>query len=82
MLVTGELFPSNRVLMDEEVAPVPREAQMENVEHLGQYVYEMTNSKVQQVCISNRSQILSDCGWIHDLCSIHSCVLSNRLLLD
>jgi intron-binding protein aquarius len=47
MLVTGELFPSSRVLNDEE-GVVPGEAQMENVEHLGQYVYEMTNSKVQQ----------------------------------
>lgn len=52
MLVTGELFPSNRVLEDEEGADaVPGETQMENVEHLGQYVYEMTNSMVQQVSI-------------------------------
>ena len=49
MLVTGELFPSNRVLKDEEGVDVPGETQMENVEHLGQYVYEMTNSKVQQL---------------------------------
>ena len=28
---------------------VPGETQMEGVEHLGQYVYEMTNSKVQQL---------------------------------
>lgn len=47
-LVTGELFPSNRVLKEEEDV-VPGETQMENVEHLGQYVYEMTNSKVQQL---------------------------------
>lgn len=46
-LVTGELFPSTRVLKDEEGTPVPGETQMENVEHLGQYVYEMTNAKVQ-----------------------------------
>ena len=46
-LVTGELFPSNRVL--DEGAGVPGEAEMANVEHLGQYVYEMTNSKVQQL---------------------------------
>lgn len=56
-LVTGELFPSNRVL--EEGATVPGEAEMANVEHLGQYVYEMTNSKVQQVCYSDRSSICS-----------------------
>ena len=49
ILVTGELWPSNRVLKDEEGADVPNETQMENVEHLGQYVYEMTNSKVQQL---------------------------------
>ncbi|KAH8594776.1 DEAD helicases superfamily protein-like protein [Bisporella sp. PMI_857] len=48
-LVTGELFPSSRVLKDEEGVAVPGEAQMEGVEHLGQYVYEMTNSKVQQL---------------------------------
>ena len=47
MLVTGELFPSSRVLNNEESA-ISGEALMENVEHLGQYVYEMTNSKVQQ----------------------------------
>jgi intron-binding protein aquarius len=46
-LVTGELFPSKRVLKEEDDV-VPGETQMENVEHLGQYVYEMTNSKVQQ----------------------------------
>lgn len=53
MLVTGELWPSQRVLKDEEGADVPNEElaefQMENVEHLGQYVYEMTQAKVQQL---------------------------------
>lgn len=49
MLVTGELWPSNRILKEEENKEVPGQAQMENVEHLGQYVYEMTNSKVQQL---------------------------------
>jgi intron-binding protein aquarius len=48
-LVTGELFPSTRILKDEEGSSVSGETQMENVEHLGQYVYEMTNSKVQQL---------------------------------
>lgn len=48
-LVTGELFPSSRVLKDEEGGLVPGETQMENVEHLGQYVFEMTNAKVQQL---------------------------------
>ena len=49
MLVTGELWPSKRILKDEEGENVPGECQMESVEHLGQYVYEMTNSKVQQL---------------------------------
>jgi intron-binding protein aquarius len=49
MLVTGELWPSQRVLKEEEGKGVPGESQMENLEHLGQYVYEMTNAKVQQL---------------------------------
>jgi intron-binding protein aquarius len=49
MLVTGELWPSQRVLKEEEGKSVPGETQMENLEHLGQYVYEMTNAKVQQL---------------------------------
>ena len=49
-LVTGELFPSQRLLGDEEgIEEVPGQAQMENVEHLGKYVFDMTNSKVQQL---------------------------------
>jgi intron-binding protein aquarius len=49
MLVTGELWPSKRVLREEEGKNVPGESQMESVEHLGQYVYQMTNAKVQQL---------------------------------
>lgn len=48
-LVTGELFPSKRILAEEEGLDVPGQVQMENVEHLGQYVFEMTKSKVDQV---------------------------------
>lgn len=48
-LVTGELFPSSRILKDEEGTEIPGETQMENVEHLGQYVFEMTNAKVNQL---------------------------------
>jgi intron-binding protein aquarius len=55
MLVTGELFPSSRTL--EEGAEVPGEVEMANLEHLGQYVYEMTNSKVQQVSVADMSSI-------------------------
>jgi intron-binding protein aquarius len=49
MLVTGELWPSTRILKEEENKDVPGQTQMEGVEHLGQYVYEMTNAKVQQL---------------------------------
>lgn len=49
MLVTGELWPSNRILSEEEAKPVQGEVEMAGVEHLGQYVFEMTNSKVQQL---------------------------------
>ncbi|KAH8683151.1 DEAD helicases superfamily protein-like protein [Tricladium varicosporioides] len=47
-LVTGELWPSRRILSSEG-QDVPGQSQMENVEHLGQYVFEMTNAKVQQL---------------------------------
>ena len=49
ILVTGELWPSQRILAEEENREVPGQTQMEGVEHLGQYVFEMTNSKVQQL---------------------------------
>ncbi|RFU35852.1 hypothetical protein B7463_g493, partial [Scytalidium lignicola] len=49
MLVTGELWPSRRILAEEESKPITGETQMEGVEHLGQYVYEMTNAKVMQL---------------------------------
>jgi len=48
-LVTGELWPSERTLADEVDKEVPGEAVMESVEHIGQYVYEMTNTRVQQL---------------------------------
>ncbi|RAL67448.1 hypothetical protein DID88_008203 [Monilinia fructigena] len=50
MLSTGEMWPSRRILADEESSDsVQGEAVMEGVEHLGQYVFEMTNSKVRQL---------------------------------
>lgn len=49
ILITGELWPSQRILKDEEDNDIQGEAQMESVEHLGQYVFEMTNAKVQQL---------------------------------
>ena len=41
MLTTGELFPARRLLTDEVEG-----TEMEGVEHLGQYVFEMTQAKV------------------------------------
>jgi intron-binding protein aquarius len=43
-LVTGEMFPTKRALDDELDGTV-----MTGVEHLGQYVFEMTKAKVQQL---------------------------------
>ncbi|KAI1640241.1 P-loop containing nucleoside triphosphate hydrolase protein [Biscogniauxia mediterranea] len=48
-LVTGEMWPSQRVQAEEEGATVPGEAVMEGVEHFGQYVYEMSVVKIKQV---------------------------------
>lgn len=41
-LVTNEMFPTSRDLADEVEA-----TEMEGVEHLGQYVFEMTKAKVE-----------------------------------
>lgn len=40
-LTTGEMYPTSRSLEDD-----PDSTEMEGVEHLGQYVYEMTQAKV------------------------------------
>ncbi|KAK3374879.1 P-loop containing nucleoside triphosphate hydrolase protein [Podospora didyma] len=48
-LVTGELWPSERVLAHEADKDVAGGAVMEGVEHLGQYVYEMTNTRIKQL---------------------------------
>ncbi|KAG7150873.1 RNA helicase aquarius like protein [Verticillium longisporum] len=48
MLVTGEMWPSQRLIASES-GEVPGEACMEGVEHLGQFVYQMTNTKVKQL---------------------------------
>lgn len=44
MLVPGEMFPTSRMLED---APQATGTPMEGVEHLGQYVYEMTQAKLK-----------------------------------
>ncbi|GAW21771.1 hypothetical protein ANO14919_112960 [Xylariales sp. No.14919] len=49
VLSTGEMWPSSRTLTEEEGTTAPNEAAMEGVEHLGQFVYEMTVSKVKQL---------------------------------
>jgi intron-binding protein aquarius len=49
-LVTGELWPAERTLIEEDgSAAVEGEATMESVEHLGQYVFEMTSTKLKQL---------------------------------
>lgn len=48
-LVTGELWPSKRILAEEVDQDVPGEAVMENVEHLSQYVSEMTNTRIKEL---------------------------------
>lgn len=48
MLVTGELWPAEREVAEGD-GPVEGEAPMEGVEHLGQYVFEMTNTKLKQL---------------------------------
>lgn len=48
-LVTGELWPSQRKLAEDVDETVAGEAVMEGVEHLGQYVFEMTTTKIKQL---------------------------------
>ncbi|KAK5653132.1 hypothetical protein OQA88_9231 [Cercophora sp. LCS_1] len=48
-LVTGELWPSERILAEEADKEMPGEAVMESVEHIGQYVFEMTNTRIKQL---------------------------------
>ncbi|KAG8415110.1 hypothetical protein J3458_008990 [Metarhizium acridum] len=48
MLVTGEMWPTERPNLEDN-SPVEGEVVMENVEHLGQYVFEMTNTRLQQL---------------------------------
>lgn len=49
-LVAGELWPSERVVANEDATgSVQGEVTMEGVEHLGQYVFEMTNTRIKQL---------------------------------
>lgn len=45
-LVTGEMCPSTRTVQDSDEKLQGRVSEMEGVEHLGQYVYEMTQAKI------------------------------------
>lgn len=45
MLVPGEMFPTSRMLEDTQTQN--QGTPMEGVEHLGQYVYEMTQAKLK-----------------------------------
>lgn len=49
-LVTGEMWPSKRVVA-EEGGPVEGEVVMEGVEHLGQYVFEMTRTRMEGMVV-------------------------------
>jgi intron-binding protein aquarius len=53
MLVTGELWPTQREVT-EDLTAVEGEVPMESVEHLGQYVFEMTNTKIEQLQAEQR----------------------------
>jgi intron-binding protein aquarius len=50
-LVTGEMHPSERVLADEAASAtaVPGETIMDNVEHLGLFVFQMTNERMDRL---------------------------------
>ncbi|KAH7354102.1 intron-binding protein aquarius [Plectosphaerella cucumerina] len=48
-LVTGELWPTERIAASVGSPAVPGEVCMEGVEHLGQYVYEMTQTRIKQL---------------------------------
>lgn len=51
-LVTGELWPSQRTLPEDANDTVPGEAVMEGVEHLGKYVYEMAQVKMEELRVA------------------------------
>lgn len=51
MLVPGELFPTSRSLAEDDITGTP----MEGIEHLGQYVYEMTQAKIKALSEEGRT---------------------------
>ena len=49
-LITGEMFPTQRGIKEKKgKKELEGETVMEGVEHLGQYVFEMTGAKVEQM---------------------------------
>ena len=48
MLVTGEMWPTERPNAEDN-STIEGEVSMEGVEHLGQFVFEMTNTKLKQL---------------------------------
>jgi intron-binding protein aquarius len=57
-VVTGEMYPTKRIVDDEAQG-----TQIEGVEHLGQYVYEMTQAKVKAL----GGQILAEEGSVAEM---------------
>ena len=67
MLTTGEVFPASRLLTDEV-----EDTEMEGVEHLGQYVFEMTQAKMEmsrrgeKVLPSQEAEVGAGVGILND----------------
>ncbi|KAG6002113.1 hypothetical protein E4U21_003439, partial [Claviceps maximensis] len=53
MLVTGEMWPTERANAKDNSA-IEGEVAMESVEHLGQYVFEMTKTKLTQLQVQGQ----------------------------
>lgn len=59
MLVTGELWTTERDVAEGDGA-VEGEVAMEGVEHLGQYVFEMTKTKVKEMEAAGREATIPE----------------------
>lgn len=65
MLVTGELWPTQRpAIAPGDDSGVEGEVVMEGVEHLGQYVFEMTSTKAKQ--LEGENSEMTDVGAIRE----------------
>jgi intron-binding protein aquarius len=65
MLATGEMWPSQRILSEEQDdgGPMQGEVAMEGVEHLGTYVYQMTQTRMQQQQQPRGDEVLENRQW-------------------